>query len=87
MSLWIWKNKLLFNLTIHQPDIDKFYLYAKDPYEAKYQLLIDKCEDARLKHFNDSKALTEYSNVMWMVKAVHGKEHQYCISWYDCWYA
>ena len=24
----------------HQPDIDKIYLYAKVPYEAKYQLLI-----------------------------------------------
>ena len=26
----------LFNLTNQQPDIDKIYLYAKDPYEAKY---------------------------------------------------
>ena len=26
----------------HQPDIDKIYLYTKDPYEAKYQLLIKK---------------------------------------------
>ena len=25
-------------LIIHQPDFDKIYLYAKDPYEAKYQL-------------------------------------------------
>ena len=24
----------------HNPDIDKIYLYAKDPYEAKYQFLI-----------------------------------------------
>ena len=30
----------LFNLKNHQPDIDKLYLYAKGPYEAKYQLLI-----------------------------------------------
>ena len=28
----------------HQPDIHKIYLYAKDPYEAKYQLLINKRE-------------------------------------------
>ena len=27
----------LFNLINQQPDIDKNYLYAKDPYEAKYQ--------------------------------------------------
>ena len=26
----------------NQPDIDKIYLYAKDPYEAKYQYLIKK---------------------------------------------
>ena len=32
----------LFNLINHQPDIDKIYLYAKDPYEAKYQFLINK---------------------------------------------
>ena len=31
-----------FNLVSHQPDIDEFYLYAKDPFERKYQLLINK---------------------------------------------
>ena len=31
----------LFNLVNHQPDIDKIYLYAKDPYEAKYQFLVE----------------------------------------------
>ena len=34
--LWIWKKKSIFNLISHQPDIDKIYLYVKDPYEAKY---------------------------------------------------
>ena len=34
----------LFNLINHQPDIDKSYLYAKDPLEAKYQFLINKKE-------------------------------------------
>ena len=43
-------------------DIDKIYLYANDPYEAKYQLLINKREITGLKHFNDSKAFIEYSN-------------------------
>ena len=28
----------------NQPDIDKIYLYAKDPFEAKYQYLINKRE-------------------------------------------
>ena len=32
--------KTLLNLISHQTDIDKIYIYAKDPFEAKYQLLI-----------------------------------------------
>ena len=39
-------------------------MYAKDPYEAKYQILIDKRESVGLKHFNDPKAFIEYSNDM-----------------------
>ena len=59
---WIWKKNLLFNLIIQQPDIDKIYLYAKDLYEANYQLLVKKRESTVLKHFNNSKAFIEYSN-------------------------
>ena len=54
------KTNGLLNLTNNQPDIDKTYLYAKDPYEAKYQLLIKKRENIGLKHFNDPKAFIEY---------------------------
>ena len=36
------KTNVLLNLIEDQPDIDKIYLYAKDPYEAKYQYLINK---------------------------------------------
>ena len=57
------KNQLL-NLTNHKSDIDKIYLYAKDPYEAKYQFLVNKRESTGLNHFNDSKAFTEYPNNM-----------------------
>ena len=32
----------LFNLINHQVNINKIYLYAKDPYESKYQFLINK---------------------------------------------
>ena len=39
-------------------------MYAKDPYEAKYQFLINKRESIGLKHFNDPKAFIEYSNDM-----------------------
>ena len=52
------------NLINNQPDIDKIYLYAKDPYEAKYQHLINKREKVGLDYFNDSKAFMEYSNDM-----------------------
>ena len=58
------KTNALLNLINNQPDIDKIYLYAKDPYEAKYQFLINKRESAGLKRFNDPKAFTEYSNDM-----------------------
>ena len=36
------KTNGLLNLIRNQPDIDKIYLYTKDPYEAKYQFLIKK---------------------------------------------
>ena len=38
------KTNVLLNVINNQPDTDKIYLYAKDPYEAKYQYLIEKCE-------------------------------------------
>ena len=58
------KTNALLNLINNQPDIDKIYLYAKDPYETKYQFLINKRERTGLKHFNDPKAFIEYSNDM-----------------------
>ena len=36
------KTNALLNLINNQQDIDKIYLYAKDPYEDKYQYLINK---------------------------------------------
>ena len=53
------KANSLFNLISQQPDIDKIYLYGKDPYEAKH-ILINKLESTGLKHLNDSKAFIEY---------------------------
>ena len=44
--------------------MDKIDLYAKDPCEAKYQLLINKRENTSLKFFNDLKAFIGYSNDM-----------------------
>ena len=50
------KTNTLLNLINNQPDIEKTYLYAKDPFEDKYQFLIKKRESIGLKHFNNPKA-------------------------------
>ena len=54
------KTNALLNLINNQSDIDKIYLYAKDPYEAKYQYLIKKT--LGLSRLNDPKAFIEYLN-------------------------
>ena len=56
------KTNALLNFINNQLHIDKIYLYAKDPYEVKYQYLINKCEKVGLDHFDDHKTFIEYSN-------------------------
>ena len=58
------KTNVLLNLIENQPDIDKIYFYAKDPYEAKYQYLINKRQIVGINHFNNPKAFIKYSNDM-----------------------
>ena len=58
------KTNALLSLIKNQPDIDKIYLYAKDPYETKYQYLIDKHEKVGLDHFKNPKAFIQYSTDM-----------------------
>ena len=58
------KTNALLNQINNEPDIGKICLYAKDPYKAKHQLLINERESAGLKYLNDPKAFTEYSNDM-----------------------
>ena len=58
------KTNALLNLIENRQDIDKIQLYAKDPFEAKYQYLINKREGVRINHLNDPKAFIEYSNDM-----------------------
>ena len=41
---WSGKTNVLLNLIENQPDLDKIYLHAKDPSEAKYQYLINERE-------------------------------------------
>ena len=57
------KANVLLNLIENQPDIDKIYLYAKDPCEAKYQYLINKVEGVGIDHFSNPKTFIEYSNM------------------------
>ena len=58
------KTNLWLGLIENQPYIDKIYLYVEDPYEAKYQYLIDKRENVAINHFNIPKAFIKYSNHM-----------------------
>ena len=58
------KKILLLNLIDHEPETDNFLIYAKDPFEAKYQLLINKRENTDLKYLSDLKAFIQYSNSM-----------------------
>ena len=56
------KTNALLILRNNQLDIDKIYLYVKNPYEKKYRE--KKREKLGLNHFNDPKAFMEYSNDM-----------------------
>ena len=88
------KTNASLNLVNHEPDIEKGYLYAEDPYKTKYQLLINKRESTWLKNLNDTKAFIEYSNDMGDIyKNIEeknpNKKRKSTISiwWYDCWYS
>ena len=59
------KTNMLLNIIKHQrPDIDKIYLYAKDPFESKYQLLINGRKKVRIKELKNSKAFIDYSKTI-----------------------
>ena len=58
------KTNTLLHLIDKFHPIDKIYLYAKDTDEEKYQYLINKREQARIKNLNNPHAFTEYSNDM-----------------------
>ena len=53
---------MLLNLIKHQRrDIDKIYIYVKDPFESKYQLLINGREKVGVKILKNLKIFTDYS--------------------------
>ena len=60
----------LLNLINHQQDMDKIYRRAKDLFEAKYQLLINKREKVGLKHYNDPKAFINIQAICRMSKII-----------------
>ena len=56
---------MLLNLTKHQrPDIGKIYLYVKDPFESKYQFLINGREKVGIKTLKNPKAFIDYSQTI-----------------------
>ena len=70
------KTNAFLNLINNQSDIEKIYLYAKDPYKAKYHFLINKRERTWLNHFDDPKAFNKYSND---IQDVYRNTHKYNI--------
>ena len=60
-SLKSGKTNVILNLMKYQRrDIDNIYLYVKDPFESKYQLLINRREKIRTKKLKNSKAFIDY---------------------------
>ena len=59
------KTNALSNLMKHQrPDIDKIYLYVKDPFESKYQFLINRRVKVGVKKLKNPKSLIDYSKTI-----------------------
>ena len=59
------KNNVLLNLMNNQrPDIDKIYLYVKNPFESKYQLLIKGREKLGIKNLKNPKEFIDYSQTI-----------------------
>ena len=59
------KTNVLLNLIKHQwPDINKISLYVKDPFESKYQLLINGRKKVEIKALTNPKAFVDYSKTI-----------------------
>ena len=56
---------MLLNLIkLQQPDIDKIYLYVKDPFKSKYQLLINGREKVGIEIFVRPRAFIDCSQMI-----------------------
>ena len=59
------KTNVLLNLIKNQrSDIDKIYLFVEDPFESKYQLLINRREEVGIKKFKNPKTFIGYSQTI-----------------------
>ena len=81
-------NVLLEFIKHQQPDIDKIYLYVNDPFESKYQLLINGREKAGIENLKNPKTFIDYSqtidDVYENLKENNlTKEHFNSVWWYD----
>ena len=47
-----------------EPDTDKVYLYAKDPFESNYQLLINGIVKIGIRNLENPKALIDCSQMI-----------------------
>ena len=57
-------NVLLKLIKNQQPDIDRIYLYIKDPFESKYQLLINGKERVGIEILKNPKTFIDYSQTI-----------------------
>ena len=56
---------MLLNLIKNQqPAFDKIYLYVKDPFESKYELLINRREKVGVKKLKNPKAFIDYGQTI-----------------------
>ena len=59
------KTNVLLNLIkTQQSDIEKIYLYVKDPFESKYQLFINGIEKLGIKKLKNPKPIIDYSQTV-----------------------
>ena len=56
---------MLLNLIENQwQDIEKIYLYVKDLFKSKYQLLINRREEVGIKNLKNSEPFIDYSQTI-----------------------
>ena len=57
------------------------YLHAKDPFEAKHQLLINKRERTGLKYLNDSNDMMTSTKILKNKTQIKNEKHWLYLTW------